>query len=298
MRRAIVLALVVVITGAGVTSAVTVYDIDDEHSLDRQSSIDEYDQEGVVSATLLVPDMRITIAEDHDDAGVDGFRADFAWHFVRIEYNETLPAELRIYFPDGYWHPNPQDLEAIESDQTAELRSIRNGSYSSLTVRFDGRADVTFAVPRAASLTFATRDYSRDVVENRTDLELPRVSSNDPWSYIDQSDLAGNTTVAIERKQNRELTIQYDAGTTEERWIGVPSCSASTGSDEPVCQFTRDGGESKVYVLSRTTDPPPVRFKYDAGPVSAIQNVGKGIQITVERALSWIGGLFGTVTAA
>lgn len=297
MRAALVLAVLVVITGAGVTSAVTVYDIDDDHDLDDQDAVREYEETGTVSADFLVPDMTVTIAADHDDAGVDQARLDYPWHYVRIQYRETLPAEIRIYFPAGYFHPNPQELEAIDSDVEGELRPIRNGTYSSLIVRFDGRSDVTFAVPRAASLTFAVWDREKDFVENRTDYKMPRLGSSDPWLYIDQSDLSGNATVAIEKKQSRKLTIQYDAGTTDERWIGVPSCSSRTGDAEPVCQFTRDGEESRTYVLSRTTDPPPVRFKYDASAAAVVKNWGQGIEVTIERALAWVGGLFGTVIA-
>lgn len=293
----IALALLLVISGAGLTSAVTVYDIDTDHELASSSAVDEYESDGIVSTSVLVPDLRITIAADHEDAGVEGFRADVPWHYVRLQYNETLTAEIRLYFPSEYWHPHPQDLSAIDSNVDAELRPVEGKDMSSLSVRFDGKSDVTFAVPRTASLTFATRDYGKDIVENRTNLTLPRAGSSEPWSYIDQAALSGNTTVSIQPKENRELSIQYDAGDIEERWIGVPSCSSSTGQDEPVCMFTRDG-EDRIYILSRVSDPPPVRYKYDPGALSQIKNLGNSLKLTIERASSWISDLFGTVIVA
>jgi hypothetical protein len=244
--------------------------------------------------------MRITVAAESEDAGVEGYRADLAWHYIRIEYRETLPAEIRLHFPADLFHPSPQDLEALETDGVeAELRSVENNSYSSLKVRFEGKADVTFAVPRAASLTFATRDHARDFVSNRTGYEFPSVregaGGNEPWSYIEQSALAANATVAIKAKQDRKLTVQYDAGEFEEKWVSAPRCSASSGSDEPICFFTRDGEHNRVYVLSRTANPPPVRYKYDAGPAVFLRNVADSVGLTFERAAGWISGLFGTV---
>lgn len=295
MRVALLtVVLVAALVATPVLAQVDVYTIDADHPLASESMVDEYERTGVVSAELLVPSVTITIAEEHEDVGIEGVRGDAPWHYVRLQYNETLPAELRLYFPAGYWHPHPQDLTALDSDVTAELRSVEDGQYSALTVRFDGRSDVVFAVPRTASLVFATRDYGREFVENRTDMEFPEIGESDPWSYIDESSLTGNnTTVAIQAQREQDLTVQYDAGDLEERWIAAPGCSDTTGKDEPVCEFERDGDPGRVYVLSRVSDPPPIRYKYDAGPGVQLRNLGDSIGLTIDRALSWFGGLLG-----
>jgi hypothetical protein len=279
--------------------AVTVYDIDDDHDLFSDDAVREYKETGEVSTQLLVPDLRISIVSTSQAAGVEGFRADAPWHYVRLQYNETLAAEFRIYFPSGYWHPHPQDMKAINDDSVeAELREV-DEETSRLTVRLDGRSDVVFAVPRAASVTFATRDHGYDFVENRSGLELPEIRSrSDPWSYVDQAAISENTTVAIQKQDDRKLLVQYDAGDFEERWINAPDCEARTGKDEPVCVLRRTGDDNRIYVLSRTADPPPVRFKYDAGPMTQVKNLQHSLEVTLERAMAWIGGLFGTVIHA
>lgn len=287
--------LVLAIVTTPVSAAPDVYDIDADHGLADEDRVREYEETGFVSTEVLVPSLTISIAEDHDDVDVDQSRLDSPYHYVRLQYNETLPVRLRIYFPAGYWHPQTHNLEALEADVEAELRPVSDSQYSSLEVRFDGRTDAVFAIPKTASLVFATRDYGNDFVENRTDMELPSLASqSDPWAYIDEAAVTGsNTTVAIQKKQDKPLTIQYDAGDDEERWIGVPACSATTGDGEPVCRFTRDGEPNRVYILSRVSNPPPIRYKYDPGLFVSVKDIQDSISVTLDRAFGWVGNLFG-----
>lgn len=292
--RTIVVAVAVLaatVTAAVPASADDVFTIDSDHGLASDGAVAEYHDEGYVTTRLVAPDLRITIAAEHEDVGVGGVRSDVAYHYLRLRYNETLPAEFRVYIPAGYWTPHPQNLDSITTDDTLRMRRTPSGNYSTLTVEFDGPADAVFAVPVTADLIFGLQDHERDFVENHTDYEVPRLGSTKGWNYIEQRRLVGNSTPGIERHPEKALTIQYEA--SDDRWIAVPDCDAVKDGGAPVCTFTRRGASDVVYLLSKTTDPPTVRYKYEAGALSGLASVGDGIAVTIENIMRMVGGLFG-----
>lgn len=272
--------------------AIETFTIDDDHPLASSEAADRYDSEGQVRASIVAPDVTIEIAEEHETLGVDARRIDAPYHYLRIAYNETLPAVIRIHIPAEYWHPQPQNVRSIKDDATAKLRPDVDSEATIVTVRYDGRTDAVFPVPKTASWTFATRDYSTDIVENRTDVEIPSLGSQSEWHYIERSRLQGNNAT-VRLAGDDALTIQYDISGVGDRWVDVPDCTSAQGSNTPVCRFDRAGVDQYTFVLLRTADPPSIRYKEDIGPMSRIRSIGDGVMVSFDNFVDMISGWVG-----
>lgn len=285
------LALLAVI---GTASGIQTFTLDDDHELARPSAVDRYERTGHVSTSMVAPAMTVEIAEEHEPLGVRSRRVDAPYHYLRLRYNETLPAIVRIHIPSGYWHPQPQRIESIQDDATAELRPDPDGEVTVVTVRFDGRTDAVFPVPRTASWVFAAHGSSRDIVENETDVEIPDLGSRQEWHYVDDSRLTGNNAT-VKLVASEDLTIQYDRSGDGDRWLPVPRCSTKKGGDTAVCQFDREGVDDYTFILLKTEDPPSIRYKHDPGPMEGFRSLGDGIAASIDNLVDMLNGLFGVV---
>lgn len=243
--------------------------VDADHGLTDRGSIDAFETRGVASTSVAVPALSITVADDHDDAGLDGFRTDFNNRYLRLQYNESLTRTVRLYIPSEYWYPIvAEDREAENSDVTATFSPTPDGRYTAVTVRFTRETDATWAIPRAASFVFWGREESRAVVENATGYEPPQVGSGSAWQYVPDDQLDGNASYPINASDG--ATVQYDAADGEpEQWLTVPECG---GGSAPVCLYEKRGVDDRRFLLSQTADAPTVRFKSG----SDLSATGKG----------------------
>lgn len=277
-----------------------VYAIDSNHKLATSEHIDEFQTDGVTSANIGVINLRATIAEDHEDAGLsDQYsslkHADTGNAYLRVQYNESIPRTVRFYVPAGYWTPfDERALAAENADVTAELEPIENASYTAVTIRFEGKTDATFKISKEAAFVFGRMRTSKGFIENATGWSLPTVfSSNNPWEPISQTNLSGdNTTYAIKRQPGDDVTIQYDNNPKqgEEAWLPLPQCSKS---DAP-CRFTKTGVNDRVFILVTSDEPPAMRYK--TGGSSTIINGQAAVEEAkriANRFMTDIGSLFG-----
>ena len=292
LRLAGLLVVVAVLAVSAPAAAIQTFTVDADHGLARPSAVDDYERTGYVSTSLVAPDLTIEIAEEHERVDVDATRADAPYHYLRLRYNETLPAVFRVHVPSGYWHPQPQNVESIADDATAELRPDPDGEVTVVTVRFDGRTDAVFPVPKTASWVFATRDYTGDILENQTSVEIPSLGSRSEWHYVDESRLHGNNAT-VKLLANEDLVVQYDAGRRGERWLPVPDCTSAKGEDHSVCRFTREGVDEHVFLLLRTEDPPAIRYKTDTGPLDSVRSLGDGIAVSIDNLMNLVGRWLG-----
>jgi hypothetical protein len=262
MKRALCLAALLVLAGVG--GATTTVTLDADTDLTDRETIEHYEEHAVASTDSAAPELRITVAESHEDVGIDGLVTDSHRTYVRLQYNETVERTIRFYVPSEYFYPVRAEGEtAFNSDLKAEFKPVEGGRYTSVTVHLTNTTDSVWTVKKVASGVFFFQDKYRDVLENQTGVAPPRLAEGEEWAYIPPGALTGNTsTYPVNRSEDGELTLQYDSTAdtvTESTWVPVPECGDGGGA--PVCTFEKEGVEGKVFVLSKTASPPDVRFK-------------------------------------
>lgn len=261
------LSLVTMIPLGGATSTnSSVTTIDESHGLTDDSAIEAFEESGTASTDLTQLGMSLTVAEHSSDVGVDSYlETDFNAVYLRAEYDETIERSVRVYIPNEYWHPYPSQAEqAIQGDAEADFEPVQDGEYTAVTIHFDGEDDAVFRLSKEAATVFQLRDSGATTVENVTGYELPTVVASTEWQYAQDAFAGNDSTVAFEHV-NESLVLEYDSDETpsRERWVNVPSCDSTAGSEAPVCEYQRQGVENTTYVLARTNDPPALRFTDD-----------------------------------
>lgn len=248
--------------------------IDDDHPVATEDGVDEFQADGFTSGHTGDIDLEITVAESSADVGVDSmFETDFNGVFLRTEYNETIDRSVRFYVPKEMWHPHRMEGEdAITGDAEADFDIADDGNYTAVTVHFDGETDSVFRISKEAATIFELRSQSTSFVENVTGYEMPTVIGSTDWQYPDDTFDGNNSTAAFEH--SGELTVEYDSDDTpgRERWVNVPSCDSSAGSDAAVCSFERDGVENTTYVTARTADAPDIRYTDDRSWLDGVRS--------------------------
>jgi len=255
LAMALVLSVVAVPAAADGMAA-----IDEDHGLTDRERIEQFQSEGVASTTLTSPQMRITVSERHDDVGLRGFRLDYDKRYLRVQYNETVDRTIRFYIPSEYWYPITDEIDAVDADVTAQMEPTADGRYTAVTMTLEDPVDLVFEIPKQASFVFWGRSKSREVVNNTTGYQPPRIGDDREWKYIPEGELENESTYPVETAKDGDVTLQYDTDPTAgvESWRTVPECS---GNDVPVCYYEKAGVDGQVFVLSKTADPPQVRFK-------------------------------------
>lgn len=299
---AVLLLVPVVLSGLGGAAgavatplaAPQTYDLGDDHALATNESVETYQETGVVSTGVNGLDARLTIAQSHDVVGLETISTDFNSHYVRIQYNESIPRELRFELPAGYFEPYPADgLSAENVNVTADLEPIDDGNATGVTVTLEGQTDAVFRLSKAASVVFGARDTTSGAIERFTGWELPSLtSSDDDWTHVPATAWNGtNSTPAIETT-DEPLMIQYDASDTpgEQRWISVPRCG-NAQDWEDVCRFSRDGTDAALLV-SRTNETPEVRYRHGR---SLLDQGQATVNELIESIEEFIDGILGGV---
>lgn len=277
-------------------SAADTYPLDANHELASGDAVDTYADEGYVTARNVGGlDLRVSIAESHGDVGLDGLYTDVNAHYLRVQYNESIDRTIRLYLPAGYWHPHvKQDLEAENAGVTADLEPAENGDYTAVTMHLDGKTDAVFRVSKEASLVFEVRDEARTQIENLTGFDLPSLPTGGvEWQYPAATMLAGNNTTGYVSTNGEDLTLQYDADDSlgNERWLSIPRCENSL-DDQAVCTFTRDDESERVYLLSRQSDPPDIRYRTGTSMIedarASVNEVLQGIDRMKQDIDEWL----------
>ncbi len=139
MKRQLALfALAFVIVTAPI-AAQTTTTIDAGHSLTSDAAKQSYQSDGVVSTTPAQADVNITIAESHDDVGLDGIYADGLDTYLRIDYDEDIARTLRFYVPAEYFSPRTKrGLEPVDGGPNTDLTPVRGGNMTAVTVEVGG----------------------------------------------------------------------------------------------------------------------------------------------------------------
>jgi len=274
MKR-LLLAMVLLLSAIAVPAAADgMVAIDADHGLTDRETIEQYETDGVASTTITAPAMRITLAKNHNDVGLKGFRFDYDKRYLRVQYNESIARTVRFYVPSEYWYPITSEIEATNGDVTATMEPTDDGRYTAVTLTLAEPADLVFEVPKQASFVFWGRSKTREVVNNTTGYQPPKLGEDSEWQYVPEGQLANESTYPVDTAEDGDVTLQYDTDPTAgtESWRMVPECS---GNDVPVCHYEKAGVDGRVFVLSKTADPPQVRFKQGTDYSATAESSGR-----------------------
>lgn len=296
IRYGCVILLAVLLAVAPVVSGADLYAVDHDHGLATDDAKDTYQSQGVATGNVYGLDASLTVADTAEGVGLPDWKyVSTGATYLQIDYNEDIERTLRIHVPQEYFTPRlKQDLEAAESDLTADFEPSDNGNYTVVTVTVDEPTTAVFRVPWHRGAVAESRDRLSEFVNETTGFSLPSIAgSEDDWQYIEQGALSTNTTYALQTNES-QYTIQYDADASQstEQWLTVRSCDST--DDAPVCTFEKAGQPNKTYLLSKSSTPPQIRFKTGGSSVSSIQSSINDLQEAVDAALadvsSWLPG--------
>lgn len=272
--------------------------VDEDNPLAAPDAGTTYDNESVVGGSVPGYDMQLTVAESHEDVGLEGIEytsaSDSMRHYLRVDYDEDIERTIRFYVDREVWYPHYHELDAENADVTATLEPVGDSEYTAVELTLEGQTDAVFQVPKAVSGYYYARDTGRSWLENKTGYKIPSIfGGGAQWERVNHDDLAnGNESVAIGTNESDPM-IQYDAGNDSERWVPVPSCDSSRGDDAPVCTYDRPEDPDHVYVLSDGENPPPVRYKHGTDLLSQARAGINELLETPDRIMEQINGLFG-----
>lgn len=261
-----------------------VTDLGTDHGLTEADAIAEYDDRGSTQADITRLDMTVTVADSKSEVGIEDklFPMDVTNDYVRLEYNEQAERTVRILIPDDYWEPYERsEVDSITSDHVAEYDPVRGGDYTALTIHFDGEADVVLPAEWVSSFSYRAVDR----IDNRLNNSLGFTvrDDNSQWVYVDSAAMTEGPGYDMGESPG-DVTVQYDAtpDSPEETWINAPE--GETLSDN-IYYYERDSANGSAYIVSKTDDPPNVRYNVDSsltdrvrGDINELRNIPNAIK--------------------
>jgi len=284
MKRAFALLVVVLLAG---TAAATTTTIDANHELASDQAIATYDSDGVASTNLTQLDMTVTVAENHEDAGVEGFYFDTGSTYLRLDYDEDIARTIRIYIPAEYFKPRvKQGLDPIDSGPDATLTPVNDNEMTAVTIEVSGQTDAVYDMNAISGNVWSGLSEQSESFENRTGWSLPSVRSSAGWEYINAGTYSASEPATI---NGTDMTLQYAGNTSTPETVWYPVRQCTDAQDQRVCYVEQDN----MTVLTSTQDSPQVRYRQDGGLFSVGGSVVNDIRRSLDRGPEWFDGLFG-----
>lgn len=293
MIRSLVIALVVcALMAAAPVSADATVAVDANHPVASDEAVSEYERTETVSGQLPQVDATLTVAEDHDDVGLDGPYLDVNSQYIRLEYDEELPRTLRIYIPTEIVRPRVKSgLEAESGGLTADFAPVDDSEYLAMTVRVDGRTNATFVLSAEAGIIWSARETGSEAVNDTTGISLPSLGSDADWRFVEG--LNQSQPVALDRRPDN-LTMQYDARDGPGReWLAVPQCDDP--SEQSVCYYTQG---NETIIMTTQSNPPTVRYQRSNDPTADLKSSWRDLRRVPSRLAEQVDSWFGGTNAA
>jgi hypothetical protein len=296
---ALVLALatpVGLVGAAGAPIATTnATEVDTNHQLTDAGAINEYRETGSVTGDMPALQMQMTFAEERGDVGI-GNRltpTNIRNNFLRITYKEDVERTVRLFIPREYAVPYTRDeVNAIGSAHVASYQPARNAEYLQVTIHVDGPTEIVLPVQKDDSLSASLMEGADERLERTTGVSL--IGEPGSWTYVNESNLTSDAGMELPVDDGDNVVVQYD-GTPDaqsETWLNAPE-GESSRSD--VYWYQRDSGNGSVYVVSKTDDPPAVRYRTDGGTGDMISGwINDATEVIPDKLFdNPLSGLFG-----
>lgn len=268
-RAAAILAIaVLVVLSTSVVAATETTEIDYNHGLADESSINEFEGTGSTSTDLEQIDATITIADSKSDVGLawtDTRKTDAGNEFLRIEYDEDIERTVRIWIPAEYIRPYEREAqESLTSDHTADLSPVRDRTYLEVKLYLDGEADVVIPLGRLSAGV-------EGMIAERTSTIDEALGSpfgiDEEWQYIEAA--TGHERV-IELDLDPEVAlVQYDGAgdPADPRWINAPE-GDTRGA--PV-YYHVEGQNESMFLVVTSEEAIDIRFKEESSPADRVR---------------------------
>jgi hypothetical protein len=289
-QRALVAALAVAaLLAVGGAVAQEMTDLADDHGLASDEAISQYEQTGYASGEVERYQITLTVAEDRDQVNAtDAVTTDIRNDYLRIDYNEDYPRELRLLLPREYITPYNAEVGSITTSHMASLEPARNGEFMAVEVTVEGPADIVIPLNKDHAVSY-------DLIE-RVDRNVEKITGISPldrnheWQYIDPSELkqgANRLNHSLE-----DMAVQFDSTPEqpEPTWINIPE-GETAGA--PVYLIRLEGTED-VAIVSVTESPPEIRYRTEGtlparvrGWVSEATEIPGNIRDRVQELIPW-----------
>ena len=293
MRARYLLALlgVLVLTlGAGSVAADGLTDIGTDHDVASDEAMGDWAASGYADGEADRYQLDIAVAEKRADVGAeDAVVTNLRNHFLRLDYQEDHPRELRVLLPRDVITPyQAESIGSLTSDHEADIKPAQSGEYLSVTVSVDGPADIVIPLNRDHALSYTFLE--------RTDQRIQELTGFSPldrdaeWAYVEGDEIAEGGTYQLNLTGD-DLAVQYDATpeSSDETWLNVPRGETVSA---PIYVLEYDENQ---YTLVATTDKPPdVRHRDEAtlpaqvrGWLSEAGEIPNNIRDRVTDLLPW-----------
>ena len=264
-------------------------DIGAQHELDTADAVAEFNDRGHTSASLSRIEMSVTVADDKSDVGIENrlTPSDAVNDYLRLEYDEEATRTVRILIPEEYWTPYKQeDIGSLTTDHTATFEPARGGEYTSVIIELDGPADVVLPVKWYDEMSYKALER----VDQRLNKSIGVTLRDDgsQWKYVEGEALASGPGYEIGEDADR-VTVQYDAtaDSPEETWVNAPQGESMR---QDIYYYTRDSENSTTYIVSKTDNPPTVRYKVNSTLLDRIRGDIRDIKLIPDRIKDALNG--------
>jgi hypothetical protein len=290
-RQHTLLALLAVVAVLAVGGAVAqdVTDLQEDHGLATDDAISSYEQTGYARGEVERYQISLAVAENRDQVNAtDAVTTDIRNDYLRIDYNEDYPRELRLLLPREYITPYNAEVGSITTSHMASLEPARNGEFMAVEVTVEGPADIVIPLNKDHAVSYGLIERVDKNVEKITGISP--LDRNHEWQYIDPSELkqgANRLNHSLE-----DMAVQFDSTPEqpEPTWINIPE-GETAGA--PVYIIQLDGTDD-VAIVSPAETPPEIRYRTEGtlparvrGWVSEATEIPGNIRDRVQELIPW-----------
>lgn len=271
--------------GAGQPDVLTV---DDTTHLATADAASEYRADGTVSATVEEIQLEVTVAQSGETVNASAYTLDRATTYVRVDYAESVPRDVRLHIDGDVLTPRPRDgMAPIDESQPVTADWQVTGDQQSVVLHLQGETHAVFGLSTVRGGVSAWKRSTTRVldtaVQNATGYSLPHFGAGE-WSFVPPRQLRGaNVTYPIPDSRG-QMTVQYRVA--NDSWLSVPECQA----DAPVCTLRRD---NRSVIFAATRDPPRVRYKRGTDLLAGLGSAVDDAVTVPYRILGSVEGIFG-----
>lgn len=286
------LGVLVLSLGTGAVAADGLTDIGTDHDVATDEAMDDWQTHGYADGEADRYQLDIAVAEKRVDVGAeDAMVTNLRNHYLRLDYQEDHPRELRVLIPRDVITPYKADsIGSLTSGHEAHIEPAKSGDYLSVTVRVDGPADIVIPLNRDHALSYTFLERSDQRIQELTGISP--LDRDAEWTYVEGDEIAEGGTYELNLSAD-DLAVQYDAtpDSSEETWLNVPRGETVSA---PIYLLEYDENE---YTLVATTDKPPdVRHRDEAtfpaqvrGWLSEAGQIPENIRDRISDLLPWGG---------